>query len=166
MDAFHGCYKHNPYNFTALYMFVQIINVIIPPLVGFLQYHSFTGYLMMGIVILLGIARPYRNKWHNVINITLFTSMFISYFSLISSLEKIYLHGFIRNSYYRYSNLSIYMMVLAIPPLYGFLLFFRAVMPSKIKKMIATAILRKKEDTDYLHDRSVVNKECTPLINH
>ncbi len=44
-----------------------------------------------------------------------------------------------------------------ILPFYGFLLFFRAVMPSKIKKMIATAIMRKKEDTDYLHDRSVVN---------
>ncbi len=57
-------------------------------------------------------------------------------------------------------------MVIAIPPFYGFLLFFRSVMPSKIKKMIITALMRKKEYTDYLHDHSVVNKKCTPLINH
>ncbi len=81
-------------------------------------------------------------------------------------LEQIDFHLVHKKIYYHYFNLSIYMMVLYIPPFYGSLLFFRAVMPSKIKKMIATAITRKKEDTDYLHDRSVVNKECTSLINH
>ncbi len=47
MDAFQGCYKHKPYNFTALFIIVQIINVIIPPLLGVFQYHSFTGYLLL-----------------------------------------------------------------------------------------------------------------------
>ncbi len=37
MDAFQGCYKHKPYNFTALYIFVQIINVMIPPLLDIIH---------------------------------------------------------------------------------------------------------------------------------
>ncbi len=54
--------------------------------------------------------------------------------------------------------------VVFIQPSYGFLLFLRAVTLSKVKKMIVTAILRKKEDsTGSFPHRQV---KCTPLINH
>ncbi len=166
MDAFQGCYKPKAYNFSALYFFAQILNMATPSILGVLQYHSFTSYLLMGIVMLLGIARPYRNKWHNVINITLFTSMFIFYFALITSLELIYFHDI--HNYYSYHrfNTTIYIIMVCIPPLYGFFLFLRAVTPSKLKKKITTVIMTKREDSDYLHDRLVADEECTPLINH
>ncbi len=160
MDVFPGCYKPKAYNFSGLYFLAQVINVATSSLLGVFQYHSFTSYLLLGIVILLGIARPYRNNWHNVINATLFTSMLIFYISIATISKLEYYYGFNKKFYYNF-NIGIIVTVVFIPPSYGFLLFLKAVTLSKIKKMIVTAIMRKKEDsTDH---RQV---ECTPLINH
>ncbi len=78
MDAFQGLYKHKPHDlryFSALSLLAQIINLGL--FSTFRDYHPSTCYMVIANIVLLGIARPYRNKWHNVINIALFTSMLI-----------------------------------------------------------------------------------------
>ncbi len=82
MDAFQGCEPHDLQHFSALSLLAQIFNL------GsiFRDYHPSTCYMV--IAVLLEMARPYRNKWHNVINITLFTSMFIILFNFEYQLKS------------------------------------------------------------------------------
>ncbi len=114
--------------------------------------------------MLLGIARPYRNKWHNVINITLFTSMLMFYFSLTVAMEETYFRG-IKDKFYR-PNRAIIETVIFIPLSYGCSIFLRAVVPSKGKRAFTTMIMRKKEGADCSGHGRMVSEESTPLINH
>ena len=89
MDAFQGCYKHKPYylrSFPAIYLMAQVTNLMILVFFGIERYHSAASLNLMAIIILVAIARPYKNKWHNVIILTLFSSIFIAYITIVFQL--------------------------------------------------------------------------------
>ena len=145
MDAFQGCYKHKPYNFrcfTAVYFIAQIVNLTIYNATGIQQYHPLSCYMLILVIILLVITWPHQNKWHNVIDITLFTSMLIYYMSFTFQLEGMYSNliagNTVRYMFYKYAmNTPIF-----IPPMYGLLLFIGRIMPLKMKKAMSRELKR------------------------
>ncbi len=121
--------------------------------------------MLIAIIILLGIARPYRKKWHNLINITLFTSMLIVYLSITISLEAIYFHNIsFSKLLHSLRAIAIYVPVF-VPPLYGFLLFLGAILPSRIKRVISSQRMRQTVVIESLSHRMKSNEEYTPLIS-
>ena len=170
MDSFQGCYKHNPRNFrffTAVYFIAQIINLMIYSSTGELAYHPFSCYLLILVIISLAISRPHKNKWHNVINITLFTSVLISNMSVTFQLEGIYSSKVSGNTF-RYIIFSLVILISHfIPPMYGILLFIGGIMPLKIKNSIVRELKRVFSRSQQLEESLPQRlQEYTPLINH
>ena len=170
MDSFQGCYKHKPLNFrgfTALYFIAQIVNQTIYIITGEQAYHPLSCYMLIFVVILLAIAQPHKNKWHNAIVITLFTSVLICYMSFTFLVEGIY-SNLISGNTVLY---SLYMRAIQIPifisPMYGLLLFIGGIMPLKIKEAIIRELKRVFSSSQQLEE-SLPDRlqECTPLINH
>ena len=169
MDSFQGCYKHKPLNFrgfTAVYFFTQIVNLMIYNVTG-QQYHPLSCYMLIFVIILLVIARPHKNIWHNVIDITLFTSVLVIYMSVTFQLEEIY-SNLIAGSmscqvFYNYAIVT----PIFIAPIYGFLLFVRRIIPLKIKEVIIRELKRVFNRSQQLEESLPQRlQECTPLINH
>ncbi len=168
MDAFQGCYRHKPYDlryFSALSLLAQIINLGVFFIFRDLQYHTSACYMLIAIIILLGIARPYRKKWHNVINITLFTSMLTLYLAITTSLEEIYFHNIIFPKLLRSLRVVAIYIPIFVPLLYGVFLFFGAILPSRIKRVISSRRMRQTDIIESLPYRIKSNEEYTPLIS-
>ena len=69
MDAFQGSYKYKPFylhSIPAIYFIAQFTNLLILATFGIKLYHATSSFNLMVIIILIAIARPYKNKWHNV----------------------------------------------------------------------------------------------------
>ena len=82
MDAFQGSYRQKPSylrSFPAIYFMAQFTNLLILATFGIELYHATASLNFLVIIILIAIARPYKNKWHNVTTLTLFSSVFIGY---------------------------------------------------------------------------------------
>ena len=86
MDVFQGNYKFKPFylrSFPAIYFIAQFTNLLILDTFGIELYHATASLNLMVIIILIAIARPYKNKWHNVTTLKLFSSTFIGYICLV-----------------------------------------------------------------------------------
>ena len=170
MDSFQGCYKHKPLNFrffTAVYMITQIVNLTIYIVAVDRAYHPLSCYMLILVIILLAISQPHKNIWHNVIDITLFTSVLISYMSFTFQLEGIYSNNILGNRVrYLFYGRAI-LLPLFIPPIYGLLLFIGGIMPLKIKEAIVKELKRVFSRNQRLEESLPQRlQECTPLINH
>ena len=146
MDAFQGSYKYKPlylFSIPAIYFIAQFTNLIILATFVVELYHATASLNLMVIIILIAIARPYKNKWHNVTTLTLFCSTFIGYICLVFSI---------------YINLAIeaparwlfYIQFLSyfgffVPPLYGLIFFICRVLPATIIKNVKQRIMRKNK---------------------
>ena len=170
MDTFQGSYKHKPLNFrgfTALYFIAQIVNLTIYIVTGEQAYHPLSCYLLIFVVILLAIARPHKNKWHNVIDITLFTSVLISYMSVTFQFEGIYSSKISGNTIRYLFYGQIIFLPSFIPPMYGLLHFIIRTMPLKIKEAMIRVLKRVFSSSQQLEESLPQRlQECTPLINH
>ena len=85
MDAFQGSYKYKPFylrSIPAIYFIAQFTNLFIQATFDIELYHSTASLNLMVIIILIAIARPYKNKWHNVTTLMFFSSAFIGYICL------------------------------------------------------------------------------------
>ena len=86
MDAFQGCYRYKPCDcrfFSAVYLIMQILNLFLFIYLGRYHYHSAASYMVISIIIMLIISRPYKEKWHNVVNITLFIIALLLYIIIL-----------------------------------------------------------------------------------
>ena len=170
MDAFQGFYKHKPLNFrgfTAVYFIVQILNLTIYIVTGGRAYYPLSCYMLIFVIILLAIARPHKNIWHNVIDITLFTSVLIIYMSVTFQLEGIYSNLIAGNTvrYMLYKQAT--EIPIFIPPMYGLLRFIRGTMPLKIKEAMIRVLKRVFSRSQQLEESLPQRlQEYTPLINH
>ena len=169
MDSFQGFYKHKPLNFrffTAVYFITQIVNLMIIS-TGERAYHPLSCYMLILVIILLAISRPHKNIWHNVIDITLFTSVLIVYMSITFQLEGIYSNIISGNIVCYFFYGQVILMPSFIPPIYGLLLFIGGIMPLKIKETIVRELkrvfCRNRQLEESLPQRL---QEYTPLINH
>ena len=86
MDALLGTYAHRPRErryFGALYLIIRILHVAAFNLLNVFTYLTAATYVVAIIVVLIAIFRPYANRWHNIIDVTLFLASLSCYFSLI-----------------------------------------------------------------------------------
>jgi hypothetical protein len=116
MDAFQGCYKFEPYDcryFSGFYLFLRIT-------ILFLFYCTLTsrfffiitGMLMLPVIFLLSVIRPYRKTFVNAINLSLLLTFALCCFSISLT--------FLSTGSHTYSLVSVVLIAItgATPPLY------------------------------------------------
>ena len=145
MDAFHGSYRDKPSylrSFPAIYFMAQFTNLLILATFGIELYHATASLNLIVIILLIAIARPYKNKWHNVTTLTLFSSVLIGY---ICNVLKIYITIIIETPvrwlfFIQYLSYT----VLFAPPLYGLIVLIGGVLPATIIKKVKQRIMKKR----------------------
>ena len=168
MDAFQGCYKHKPYylrSFPAIYLMAQVTNLLILVYFGIERYHSAASLNLMAIIVLVAIARPYKNKWHNVITLTLFSSIFIAYITIVFQLiANIAIDAIVAgwNSFLARISLAGSLF----PPLYGLILFLWKILPARIVMKVKRNLEAYKiTPNDALPHRFECNHENSSLLS-
>ena len=166
-DAFQGCYKHKPYylrSFPAIYLMAQVTNLLILVYFGIEQYHSAASLNLMVIIVLVAIARPYKNKWHNVITLTLFSSIFIAYITVVFQLTaNITIKAVAKrwNSFLEYLSCAGSL----IPLLYGLILILWKILPARIVMKVKKNLESNKiSPNDALPHRFECNHENSSLL--
>ena len=157
MDAFQGSYKHKPSylrSFPAIYFMAQFTNLLILATFGIELYHATASLNLFVIILLIAIARPYKDKWHNVTTFTLFNSVFIGY---ICTVYNIYVNLAIETPA-RWLFFILYLNYIAVstPPLYGLIIFIGGILPPTIIKKLKQRVMKKKRtqnDDDTLPNR-------------
>lgn len=167
MDAFQGSYKHKPYylrSFPAIYSIGQFNNLLIFSCFGFKEYYSVASLNLMLIIILVAIARPYKNKWHNVITLSLFGAVFTAYICLVFQLDVN--SAEIQHSW-RYVLVSLSYCGAFVPLLYGLIIFLRGVIPARIIMKAKRALDKNKSaQNDTLPYRLECDEENTWLLSN
>ena len=141
MDAFQGYYKQNPctlHLFPATFMMAQVTNLIILSGLGIEQYHEAASINLVVIIILIVITRPFKNRWHNMITLALFSAALICYISVVF---QIYVCLTVEDHTSWIRFIQVYSSVF-IPPLYGLTLFIRGILPARIKNMIFIQLIK------------------------
>ncbi len=115
------------------------------------------SYMLLIIVMSLAVARPFKNKWHNIINTALFTSFLVAYLSIVFLLESDV--GIItRNNILLIFLVSVMTIAISIiPPVYGFILCIGRFAPIRIVIACSKRI--------YYRWKGPSSHECAPLIN-
>ena len=146
MDAFQGCYKFEPYDcryWAAFYLFLRIVILAIFALTqsGYLLLVS--GILIIPVVSLLAVVRPYRQTVYNVVDIV----MFLTFIQMCFSAVGFSLSAFDR----RYEGFVSVMFGIALMflPTYAIVLAVKNIIPNRwiaiIKKHVLRALCRKNE---------------------
>ena len=170
MDALLGCYKHKPshlHSSPVIYLMAQFTNLFILATFGIGLYHETASLNLMVIIILIAIARPYKNKWHNLTTLTLFSSSFVGYIYIVF---YIYVNVIVETParwLHFIQCLSINRFL--IPPLYGLIVLIRGVLPAIIINKVKERFMRTKgteNDVDTLPSIVEYCHEETPLISH
>ena len=170
MDAFQGCYKHKPSylrSFPVIYLMAQFTNLLILATFDIELYHATASLNLMAIIILIAIARPYKNKWHNVTTLTLFSSSFVGYIYIVF---YIYVNVIVETParwllFIQYLSIS----GLLVPPFYGLIVFIRGVLSATIINKVKERSKRKKGTENYVDTLPSIVEYChegTPLISH
>ena len=146
MDAFQGSYKYKPFylrSFPAIYLMAQYINLQILATFGIELYHATASLNLMVLILLIAIARPYKNKWHNVTTLLLISSVCIGY---ICVSFQIYINIAIETParWLRFIQYLSY-IVYIVPTLYGSTLFIGGILPAKIIKIVKQSIMKKNK---------------------
>ncbi len=175
VDAFQGCYKHKPYDFrffSALFLIAHIANMVLFSLTGVLEYHPSASYVLLTVVIILCIARPFKSKWHNAINITFFLVLLAVYLSIVFQFEGIYFHN---SGYNRLRNILGYIFMICLnstQPLYVMILLVQLILPLRIKRLFANNFKVFKNDFEGELEQTLpyrlqptILQESAPLIN-
>ena len=176
MDAQQGCYKHRPRDFRffpAIYLTMQIVNFLVFYFPGMIQYHTASSYILIIIIASLLITQPYKVKWHNIVNIVLFTTLFLAYYGFIVGLESTSLRfiSHTRYNFWKYFNGIVGSISLWITPVYGLTLGILQTLPSRFKAAVKMKILNlicrpKNNLEESLPYRLRCDRECDPLINN
>ena len=172
MDCILGSYKQERRYFGTVYLLFRIVSLsTLAALVPLMYIGALTFYLFVTITS-LALLTPYKERWHNVIDIVLtFTaltgcSMMVFYREgmMVAPAEAEPLRHGIYN--------PIGYLALAIVPLYGLALYVWRVLPAKcimaqVKKLIAWArshFVKKIEDFEASLPYRVKQEEERPLL--
>ena len=132
MDAILGSYSHRPRErryFGSTYIIIRVLHLVAFS-VNFTTYLSATIYIVIIAIILVAIFQPHKNKWHNVIDVVLFSAVLHCYLMLIFW-EEAYATdsrtGFMETHTYQYSiNIAVF-----IVPTYGTVSLLTIILPKK-----------------------------------
>ena len=86
MDAFQGCYKFEPYDcryWAAFNLFLRILVQAVFLITQSGYFVLIAGILMIQVVALVAIVRPYRQMVYNVVDIVLFLALVLVFFSCL-----------------------------------------------------------------------------------
>ena len=164
MNAFHGYYKHKPFylhSFPAIYMMEQLTNLLIFSSLGFEYYHAAASLMLMVIIFLVAIGRPYRNKWHSMINLAFFSTTFICYISLVIQWSG----NILLNAWFIFLS-SLTWFGILFPPVYGLILCIRGVSDMVITKVKGIFKNNTTSVSTAQLCRFDYDQENTPLLNH
>ena len=84
MDAFQGCYKFEPYDcrcWAAFYMFLRIATLVIFAVTQSGYFVVVGGILLIPVIVIYTIIRPYRETVYNVVDIVLLLAFVQTFFS-------------------------------------------------------------------------------------
>ena len=107
--------------------------------------------MLMVIILLVAIARPYRSKWHNVITLAMFGAILISYITFAFEMNN----NITILTWNIFLNLLTW-VGLSVPPLYGSFLIIRKFLPYSIVAKVKIIFKKNFITEDY--------QENTPLI--
>ena len=86
MDAFQGCYKFEPYDcryWAAFYMFLRIATLAIFAVTQSGYFIIVGGILLIPVIAIYTIIRPYREVVYNVVDIVLLLAFVQTFFSVV-----------------------------------------------------------------------------------
>jgi hypothetical protein len=84
MDAFQGCYKFEPYDcryWAAFYLFLRIAALFIFAATQSGYFVVVSGIMLIPIIVLFAVIRPYRETVYNVVDIVLLLAFLQTLFS-------------------------------------------------------------------------------------
>jgi len=145
MDALLGSYNHPPRErryFGAIYLLLRIAHVTAFTLLTPSSYFAVGSYIMIATAFTVAIFRPYKNKWHNIVDILLFSLAAHGYLMVVFQEEGLILdpqNGYdLIHSYSISGNLSI-----TVVSLYGFFVLIKKLSPWRMIKEIANSLWQK-----------------------
>ena len=144
MDAFQGCYKIQPrflQSFPVVFLLATFFSLLIYFGLDNSLYHTGISYVLIGLVLLLVLFAPYKNKTHNVINILLIVFIFWGNNSVVVVLESEIIHP-IEKNYWVPFNIFVMNISLLSLPFYGLFHFFNYAIPRKIKNSLKFAVTK------------------------
>ena len=138
MDAILGSYSHKPRErryFGTVYITLRILHLIVFS-VNFSVYLPAASYIVITAIGLVFIFKPYRNKWHNVIDVVLFSALLHCYLMFIFLQDirdtDVYLSKLIVSHIYRISLI----IALTILPIYGSIAILATILPKILFKRL------------------------------
>ena len=170
MDAFQGSYKHKPCylrSFPAIYLIAHFTNLLILSSLGIEQYFAAASLNLLMVILMIAIFRPYKNKWHSVITLTLLSSVSIAYYYFVF---VIYSAITVQIPYIWAVFLEgVYSIGFLVPALYGMFLFILGILPATIMSKLNRSIKKFKIIQNSVHTLSPSYEFChenTPFLNH
>ena len=147
MDAFQGCYKFEPCDcryWAAFYLFLRIAILVVFALTQSGYFVLVVGILLIPIVSLLLIVRPYRQNIYNAID----TVMLLTLIQLCFSASGTALTVFDRR-YDSFVNTMFGIGVLYLP-IYATVLFIKTITPynlfATVRRYVFRIVLRREEE--------------------
>ena len=163
MDAFYGCYRTESryYSlFAAVYILMRVVNLIAFSTVGGVLYFNIAGYVFMLALVLVALVKPYRNKWHNWVDIMLLISI-VTYNQYINFKYEIMYIG--TGPLNRALRIFIVLFIVIFPAIYALFIMTWHLMPRcAVKKLTNCCFQRELEES--LPHRIKQSNECSPLI--
>ena len=86
MDAFQGCYKFEPYDcryWAAIYLFLRIAVLAIFAFTEGIFFVIIGGIVIIPVMAMIGIIRPYRESVYNGVDLVLFLALTQVLFSIV-----------------------------------------------------------------------------------
>ena len=146
MDAILRSYKHRPQErryFGATYFFFRICNVTAFNLESPLVYASAASYIWMLAITLAAIFQPHKNKFHNIIDITLLFSILQCYLVTVFYLEKMFVDPIHSYEFQFILYRIVIFTFLFVIVLYGLILIAYKIVPFKFAKKIFSILYSK-----------------------
>ena len=152
MDAMLGAYGHKPRErryFGALYLLIRISHVTAFAILRPFTYLPVAVYIMIINIICVALFQPYKNVWHNRIDLFLFSTMVHIYLMLIFYQENLESSG----GYDMLGSLFMHTLqiAIAISSLFFLIVLIKNVLPRKFIK-------RQLEKAHEIISRQLMNK--------
>ena len=171
MDAILGSYSHKPRErryFGAFYLLVRFVHVFTFSAMNPLLYLGVCSYFMVVVVVCVTAVAPYKNKWHTVIDVVLFSAILHASMMIVIFREGMFVAP-VQTYEYReiIYNLTAYASS-SVVPVYGVVMLVGRVLPWKYLRQKVTLLVRnicrQDEEEDPLPFR-IEQEERALLIN-
>jgi hypothetical protein len=122
MDSFQSCYGDNCRFISGLYFLYRMaILAAFAGATGFDQFYTSVQVLLIGMTLLHAIAQPYKNRWHNIYDASLFAIL-----SAVNALSMYIVSQQVRLDQIAIKNIlyaSIFQLILVYTPLMAVLIY-------------------------------------------